>query len=818
MLRDKLNKLLSPYVEFKFNTEIQDPPLTVKDYKDDLAFILTKDIVIPDIHRSIEQEGINEKDYVNTYTMAASDMFFTYDSKWKFYLNGKSIYTYDDVKMIIINGYVYILSKTLLTIESFIIISTELDITLSSSTSSNVSEDNGHNLVLNYTNNFVYNETETNGKSITIKGRYLSITAGQTIFDALTAIQKPMEYLFSINILKILLVDTITGISKEYGNLEIKPMIFKLNNTNPNLKCFFFYEGLDPIAWQTKDAAKVRSFYEIKYPNILKEEAYLEHLLCRIYDDTNLRQLFLDNLDNLHPTWNDVIIDIQEHDRKSDYTLTRYLLDFNYDLFMDSYKIKHKVQHVITYNDIKFVKNNKSIKIIPANLATNYWKDSFIKFSFDNFIDLPFDIYFFDKLYTSHYTKDRDHQVTNIYIRLDNFTDFYNITIDDLPMLNGIIVLKPENYTTIDYVNVGVEFNGTLMISKDLFSLNGIKVYDNGYLLKTSDYSINNIPPVNMLAMFPKRRLAHHSIRVTGFEGKHFVTKKIIHVKIKNFTPSEETDIVDNNPVNMYLYKNFLYTDYIDFRYQIFIGPTCLIENVDYIINSPTCIEFIKPITIYIEDIDLEYIDITIEYNGNQENRLLEMIDTKSYRNRLFTNKMFREALYDSQSDIHGLVLIDNDNLGNDCPPLYPEPAFRLNMMVTKFYSTEVLITTDVDDYGTKWFDDLKTEFPDLVKFNVDNNDDEILMECTPDYPISDYPRLISLPERLPLNMVMYNHIVADYKLNSWNYKFMKDIPHDNNVLHRKTYMADKIDLTFVNGDFFHNPNIPINYVIDDSI
>ena len=42
MLRDKLNKLLSPYVEFKFNTEIQDPPLTVKDYKDDLAFILTK--------------------------------------------------------------------------------------------------------------------------------------------------------------------------------------------------------------------------------------------------------------------------------------------------------------------------------------------------------------------------------------------------------------------------------------------------------------------------------------------------------------------------------------------------------------------------------------------------------------------------------------------------------------------------------------------------------------------------------------------------------------------------------------------------------
>lgn len=41
------------------------------------------------------------------------------------------------------------------------------------------------------------------------------------------------------------------------------------------------------------------------------------------------------------------------------------------------------------------------------------------------------------------------------------------------------------------------------------------------------------IRSVNMLAMFPKRRLAHHSIRVTGFEGKHFVTKKIIHVKTR---------------------------------------------------------------------------------------------------------------------------------------------------------------------------------------------------------------------------------------------------------------------------------------------
>lgn len=37
-----------------------------------------------------------------------------------------------------------------------------------------------------------------------------------------------------------------------------------------------------------------------------------------------------------------LVNDIQEHDRKSDYTLTRYLLDFNYDLFMDSYKIKIK--------------------------------------------------------------------------------------------------------------------------------------------------------------------------------------------------------------------------------------------------------------------------------------------------------------------------------------------------------------------------------------------------------------------------------------------------------------------------------------------
>lgn len=818
MLKNTLNKMLSPYVHFTYNTDQQAAPVSIKDYKDDLAFILTKDIVIPDIHKSITDAGIDETVFINTYTMVASEMFFTYDSKWKFYLNGKVISSYSDIKMILINGYVYILSKSEITFDSFVIISTDLNIDITTSTTSNISDTNGHNLILNYTDAFVYNESSTNGKSIIVKGKYLSISAGQNIFDALTMINKPMEYLFSIRIVKVLLVDTVTGISNAYENLDIRPMLFILKDTNPNLKCFFFYEGLNPSEWQVYDENKVRSYYELKYPNIQKEDIYLEHFLCRIYDDETLRQLFLNNLDELHPTWNDVSINIPEHDRKSNYVLTRYLLNFNYDLFMDSYKVKHKVQHIITYNDIKLVKNNKSIKILPAKLPTNSWGDFFIKFSFDNFLNLPFDIYFFDKLYTSHFITDRDHQVTNVYIRLDNFVDYYNITLDELPMINGMMLLKPENYTTIDYVNVGNDFNGTLMISKDLFSLNGIRVYDNGYLLKNNDYSINNIPPVNMLAMFPKRKMKHHSVRVTGFEGKHFVTKKVLHIKIKNFTNEEELDIIENNPINKYLYKNFLYTDYIDFRYQLYVGPTCLIENMDYIINSPTCIEFIKPITMYTEDLNLEYVDIIIEYNGNQENRLLEMIEYKSYRNRVFSNKLLREALYDSQTHIHELISTDVDNLRNDCPDLYPEPVFRFNMMITKFFSTEVLITTDVSDYGDVWFNNLKTEFPDFVKFNVENNDDEILMECTPDYPITDYPRVISLPERLPLNIVMYNHMVADYKFNSWNYKFMKDIPHNNNKMYKKTYMLNKIDPTFTNGDFFHNPNIPINYVIDDSI
>ena len=816
MVKETLNKLLSPYVHFEFNTDEGNSPLIIKNYKDELTYILTKDIKFPDVHKSIKNNGIEEKIYIHTYVMPATDAFFTYDNKWKFYLNGKSIYKYDNIKMILINGYLYLLSKDIITFDSFVIISTDLNLTISDTLPTTIHENNSHDLVLNFDNNFNYNETYVNGKSIITKGKYLNINAGQNILDALSSMSKPMEYLFSIKIKKILLVDTVTGISNEYDNLTIKPMMFILNNNNPNLKCYFFYEGLTPTEWEIADNNRIRSYYELKYPNIRKEDRYLEHFLCRVYDNPVLRQVFLDNIDILHPTWRDVEFDLPNHDRVNMYNKTRYLLNFNYDLFMEIYKVKHTIQHIIAYSDIKFVQNNKSIKVLPATLPSNRWSDSFIKFSFFNFLALPFDLYFFDRLYTSHYTTDREHQVTNVYIRLDNFLNYYNISMDDLYKLNGIVIIKPENYTTIDYVNVGDDYNGTLVISKDLFTLNGIKVYDNGYLLKIEDYSINNLPPVNMLAMFPKRKFPHHSIRITGFEGKHFVTKKQLHVKIKNFTTDEETDILDNNPLNKYIYKNLLYLDYIDFRYQIFIGPVCLIENVDYIINSPTCVEFIKPITTYVEELDLEYIDINIEYNGIQENRLLDMISTKSYRQRVFSNDVFRKAMYDIQSTIHGLVPTVIDNLGNDCPEYYPKPAYRLNMMITKYFSTEVIITTDVADYGEKWYNDLSTEFPDFIRFNAANNADEILMECDIDYPVTDYPRGISLPESFPLNMLMYNHIVADYKFGLLNYGFMKDVPHNNNKLYKKNYILDKIDPIFVNGDASYSPNIPINFVIDD--
>ena len=101
-------------------------------------------------------------------------------------------------------------------------------------------------------------------------------------------------------------------------------------------------------------------------------------------------------------------------------------------------------------------------------------------------------------------------------------------------------------------------------------------------------------------------------------------------MKIKDFTPQEENDIKTTNIYNKYIYKGYFYTDYIDFRFSIYIGSRLLMEGIDYDILSPTLVRFNTPFDIYFEDKDdSTYINIKIVCDELDSENQLENLKRK---------------------------------------------------------------------------------------------------------------------------------------------------------------------------------------------
>ena len=59
-------------------------------------------------------------------------------------------------------------------------------------------------------------------------------------------------------------------------------------------------------------------------------------------------------------------------------------------------------------------------------------------------------------------------------------------------------------------------------------------------------------------------------------------------------------------------------------------------------------------------------------------------------------------------------VLVKNPKL-----KLYNKDIFRNHVFVTKYLSSEVIITADEDAYGDKWINDIEEEFPEAI--SIDN-------------------------------------------------------------------------------------------------
>ena len=140
-------------------------------------------------------------------------------------------------------------------------------------------------------------------------------------------------------------------------------------------------------------------------------------------------------------------------------------------------------------------------------------------------------------------------------------------------------------------------------------------------------------------------------------------------------------------------------------------------------------------------------------------------------------------------------------------------------MFLTKYFSTDMILDLDdLSQYGEEWLNELKEEFPDYVTtspsgetiislYKEFSNDLEVLV---------DYPRDISLPERLPLNTLISRHLLAINYLNDYGYTHNEyssiDLKRFN--INKKLLKQYMVDINFSSEFIEYVPNIPLNPVI----
>ena len=117
MYYDKLNELVENY--FLFSNNKLDSLFLLKEFKDDLEYLEYDKITLPPIKKFLDDH--NFKDTPHIYTMAVSPSFFD-NYKWAFWLNGKHISTYDNFKVELNGGYLYLGMPNKITINSLLVI------------------------------------------------------------------------------------------------------------------------------------------------------------------------------------------------------------------------------------------------------------------------------------------------------------------------------------------------------------------------------------------------------------------------------------------------------------------------------------------------------------------------------------------------------------------------------------------------------------------------------------------------------------------------------------------------------------------------
>lgn len=794
MYKNKLNQKLRPYNFFKDSAI--DYNIVLREYKDELDKWNFNDIKLKPVVKFLKENRIAEDIAINycttevrvnypfIYTTKMSNSWFD-KGAYNFYLNGKHINTYteDILKVCHFQGYVYICFKNDTPITSLLVVRTNLPAAIVDNDRLINIANKDKKLELPYDENFKFKRASIDAKKLVIKNPYIRLGKNEDIFTFLKRyMNNPIDWLMNNKIISYLILDN-KGIADKTG---ITLDTFNISVGNVNKELYLFYNGEDP-----------ETYVKPTKPLFHSENCYLEDLYTDLFSNSVIYNYLMDHKELLIQNNEiDMQSQIEEYHNVDDGILMNGLLGYSYDLFMELYKVKHQTKRNFVWSDFTPVEQTSFSKFDFDKTDKN--KYGLYELTFLNFFNNPFELYFNNVLYTSSFITEQSGIATTIFIDISNIIDAYDITKDDLENLICTVVLKNKDYKRVNYSNLNNDFNGTLPIGMDWYNIQNKKVYDNGVLLKDTDYAVNSIYPSGLVCLFPKRKQLHHLIQVIGNKSKYtkIYTKDII-VKYKNLS---STEINDKKSPDKYIYKSIMYTDYIDYRFNIYIGGHLLIENYDYKILASNVIEFLRPVYVFEEDRDLDTISIKIEYEGELEEWLTKIHTIKSYKYRLFNDNDFMEKYYSTKND---LALITTRDIINNYP-LYRTDVYRFTMMMTKYFSSEILATAEEDAYGEEFYNRLQGEFPEFVRTIDGKHKIQTDFQCE----YKEMIRRIMMPEFFNIHEIIMKHMDS-----------VEILRFENKLLDRETTLNDiyyryKIRGNY-KGDLVVCPNIPTDYIID---
>lgn len=489
--------------------------------------------------------------------------------------------------------------------------------------------------------------------------------------------------------------------------------------------------------------------------------------------------------------------------------LMDHMLSFDIDTFDTLTKDRYTVTRLIdnmSFVDKTELSKVKAYKDIDKELVDKKY-NKFMKFTFINYGRLPFEIFynyrkFIDTTFVEHFDR-----YTNVYIKTSVFTKYYNLTPDDIqPNMIGIRFL-PDGSTERFMENINCEYNGVMMPDKTIYYTKYKLMYDKGYPIDPElDMVYNSLPPYDIAVAFPQKKLLDHQINVVLLNEQiksTLVTKR--YIKFRNITTQEKDDYKTNKNLDLIIGNRLRFKEPIlNMSTLIKIGNVTLINGIDYILESSSCIKFLR-------------IPVSPQDKGDTFSieifSTMDVLTKKDERRKSILCKITNSLEYINS-------YIDKDNIYFEYfyPDSYNNVISRCHQLVTKYFSTEMIVDLqDIDAYGEKWLNNLSNEFPDFMK-TVNIGGDEIvdLSREFPNTTIEDFPRLVSLPERIPLNILITKHLLGIGYFEQYGYLNGEESYIDLRTLRKNKKLIhyfNNIDMDLVYNNFEYSVNIPVDLV-----